>query len=55
MQYLVPIINFGLGWLIYGEELPWTQLIGFAFVWLALALVTYDRVHSTLGAPAARN
>jgi chloramphenicol-sensitive protein RarD len=50
MQYLVPIINFGLGWLIYGEELPWEQLVGFAFVWVALALVTYDRVHSTLRA-----
>jgi chloramphenicol-sensitive protein RarD len=50
MQFLVPIINFGLGWLLFDEELPWTQLVGFALIWVALALVMYDRVHTNLRA-----
>jgi chloramphenicol-sensitive protein RarD len=48
MQYLVPTINFLLGWLFYDEALPWPQLVGFGFVWLALVLVTYERVHATI-------
>ena len=50
MQYLVPIINFALGWLLYDEALPAAQLVGFALIWVALALVTYDQVHHTLDA-----
>jgi chloramphenicol-sensitive protein RarD len=42
MQYAVPIINFGLGWLVYHEQLNATTVVGFALVWLALALTTVD-------------
>ena len=42
MQYSVPTINFLLGWLAYHEELRPTTVIGFAMVWLALALTTAD-------------
>ena len=36
LNLLVPVINFGLGWAIYGEPMPLNRLIGFAFVWMAL-------------------
>lgn len=39
-NYLVPVINFLLGWLAYDEDMPPSRFAGFAFVWLALALVT---------------
>ncbi len=44
MQYLVPTINFLLGWLAYDEELPLWRVIGFALVWVGLVLVTVDTV-----------
>lgn len=39
-NYLVPAINFLLGWLVWDEAMPTSRFVGFAFVWLALALVT---------------
>jgi len=50
-NYLIPIINFLLGWLAYGEPLTTSRVVGFALVWLALALVTVDAVG---GSRAAR-
>ena len=44
MQYLIPTINFFLGWLAYGEALPVWRVVGFALVWSGLALVTIDTV-----------
>jgi chloramphenicol-sensitive protein RarD len=46
LNYLVPIINFLLGWLVYGEPLPLDRVIGFALVWLALAAVTIDTIRT---------
>lgn len=43
-NYLVPIINFLLGWLVFGEPLPPSRVIGFGLVWIALALVTIDTI-----------
>ena len=43
-NYLVPLINFLLGWLAFGEELPAPRVVGFGLVWLALALVTIDMI-----------
>lgn len=42
LQYSVPTINFLLGWLAYGEALPTTRVIGFALVWIGLAIMTVD-------------
>lgn len=42
VQYLVPLINFLLGWLAFGEALPATRVVGFVLVWIALVLVTVD-------------
>jgi len=47
VNYLVPIINFLLGWLIYDELLTTSRFIGFALVWVALALVTLDTLRSS--------
>lgn len=46
LQYLVPTINFVLGWLVYDEALPADRLVGFAFVWVALALTATDHVRT---------
>lgn len=43
-NYLVPLINFLLGWVIYDEPLPVARAIGFGLVWIALGLVTYEMV-----------
>ena len=42
LQYLIPTINFLLGWALYDEELPWARLVGFGLVWAALLIVTVD-------------
>jgi chloramphenicol-sensitive protein RarD len=42
LQFMVPSINFLLGWLVYGEDLPLSRFIGFALVWTGLAVVTTD-------------
>lgn len=45
-NYLVPVINLLLGWLVYDEAMPASRFVGFAFVWVALVLVT---VHTVRG------
>lgn len=47
LNLIVPVINFGLGWLIYDEPMPLDRVIGFAFVWAALAAVIVDRFRSS--------
>ena len=47
-NYLIPIINFLLGWLAFGEDLPPSRVVGFSLVWLALVLVAVDTLR---GAP----
>jgi chloramphenicol-sensitive protein RarD len=42
LQYSVPTINFLLGWLAYNEGLDGTKLVGFGFVWGALAVLAVD-------------
>ncbi len=44
LNLLVPVINFGLGWLLYDEPVPLDRIIGFGFVWTALIVVMWDRV-----------
>jgi chloramphenicol-sensitive protein RarD len=44
MQYIVPTMNFLIGWLIYDEALPLSRVIGFALVWIGLAVLTVDSV-----------
>ena len=42
MQYIVPSMNFVIGWLIYDESLPPSRLFGFALVWMGLVVLTAD-------------
>ena len=53
-NYLVPIINFLLGWLAFDEQLSPSRFVGFVLVWVALVLVTVDmaRQHTARTAPA---
>lgn len=56
-NYLVPLINFLLGWLVFDESLPASRVAGFLLVWVALATVTVDtwrhrsRHHETTPVP----
>lgn len=50
LNLLVPVINFGLGWLLYGEPMPIARLVGFSFVWAALVIVMGDRIRSARSA-----
>jgi chloramphenicol-sensitive protein RarD len=45
MQYLIPSINFLLGWLVYDEALPPSRVAGFALVWCGLLVMTVGTVH----------
>ncbi|MEQ8439815.1 MAG: EamA family transporter RarD [Ilumatobacter fluminis] len=45
-NYLVPLINFLLGWVVYDESLPWVRAVGFGLVWFALGLVTVEMVRA---------
>ena len=47
VQYIVPTINFLLGWLAYHETLSALRVVGFAIVWLGLAVVTFDSMRRT--------
>jgi len=42
LQYFVPTITFLLGWLIYDEDVSLTKLVGFASIWMCLAIVVTD-------------
>jgi chloramphenicol-sensitive protein RarD len=44
LQYLAPTLQFLIGVLIDGEPMPLSRLAGFALVWTALAISTYDAV-----------
>jgi chloramphenicol-sensitive protein RarD len=42
LNYIVPTINFGLGWLVFHESLPPSRVVGFALVWVGLTIATVD-------------
>ncbi|GAA1736442.1 EamA family transporter RarD [Luedemannella helvata] len=44
LQYLAPILQFGIGVLIFKEPMPPARLAGFALVWLALIVFTWDGI-----------
>lgn len=43
LNLIVPVVNFALGWAVYGEPMPLDRVVGFAFVWVALVVVMWDR------------
>ncbi|MEY3575571.1 MAG: hypothetical protein RLZZ88_714 [Actinomycetota bacterium] len=42
LQYIVPVINFLLGWLAYNEDLQPSRVVGFVLVWIGLGLTLVD-------------
>ena len=46
LQYLVPIINFVLGWAVYGEPLNGGRFTGFLLVWGGLVLTLVDTMRN---------
>ncbi len=42
LQYVTPVLQFLIGWLVAGEALPLSRWIGFALVWTALVVLTLD-------------
>jgi len=47
IQYLAPTLQFAIGVLIYSEPMPASRLAGFALVWVALGVFTYDAVQGS--------
>ena len=45
LQYLAPTIQFGLGVLLFREEMPASRWLGFGLVWLALVVFTVEAVN----------
>jgi chloramphenicol-sensitive protein RarD len=45
LQYLAPIIQFGLGVLYFHEDMPAGRWAGFVLVWIALAIFTVEAVN----------
>jgi chloramphenicol-sensitive protein RarD len=46
-NYLIPVTNFLLGWLIFDEALPPSRVVGFVLVWCALIFATVDMVRAS--------
>ncbi|MEU1293092.1 EamA family transporter RarD [Streptomyces sp. NPDC005840] len=49
LQYLAPVFQFALGIVYFHEEMPAERWAGFALVWLALCLLTYDAFRAAQG------
>jgi chloramphenicol-sensitive protein RarD len=45
LQYLAPILQFGLGVLVFREDMPTGRWVGFGLVWIALCLFTFELVN----------
>ncbi|MPY36862.1 EamA family transporter RarD [Streptomyces adustus] len=46
LQYMAPVFQFLLGVLYFGEAMPPERWAGFALVWLALALLTWNALRT---------
>jgi chloramphenicol-sensitive protein RarD len=46
LQYLTPTLQFVIGILVFGEAMPLSRWVGFAFVWAALAVFSVDSLRA---------
>ncbi|MFI9616004.1 EamA family transporter RarD [Streptomyces sp. NPDC052023] len=53
LQYLAPVFQFALGVLYFREAMPPERWAGFALVWLALTLLTWDALRTARRAARA--
>lgn len=44
LQYLAPIGQFLIGWLVFHEQMPLPRWVGFFLVWAALMVLTADQI-----------
>ena len=44
LQFLTPVLQLMTGVLLLGETVPASRWVGFAMVWVALAVLTWDMV-----------
>ena len=54
LQYLAPVLQFLCGLLYFHESMPPERWAGFALVWLALAVLTWDALRTARAASASR-
>jgi chloramphenicol-sensitive protein RarD len=53
IQYLAPVMQFLIGVVIYSEPMPAPRLAGFACVWVALAIFSFDGLREARSARGA--
>jgi chloramphenicol-sensitive protein RarD len=54
LQYLTPTLQFLLGVTVFGEQMPPVRWVGFAIVWIALIVFTWDSLRTSRASRAAR-
>lgn len=54
LQYMTPIMQFLIGVLVFGEQMPTARWWGFALVWLALVILAADGVRTGRAGALAR-
>jgi chloramphenicol-sensitive protein RarD len=54
LQYLAPALQFLVGLLVFGEQMPPARWVGFFLVWAALVLLTTDGIRQARKAPRLR-
>jgi chloramphenicol-sensitive protein RarD len=54
LQYITPTMQFTIGVLVYGEDMPLSRFAGFALVWIALAVFAVDAARA-LGTQSAKD
>jgi chloramphenicol-sensitive protein RarD len=50
IQYITPIIQFGIALLVFHEPMPAARWVGFGLVWLGLAALIWDAIRSNRSA-----
>jgi chloramphenicol-sensitive protein RarD len=45
-QYLTPTLQFLIGLLVYDEPFDRTQLVGYTFIWIGLAVFVVDAMRA---------
>lgn len=53
LQYVTPVLQFLIGWLVAGEALPLSRWAGFLLVWAALVALTWDGLRAANARRAA--
>ena len=46
LAYLNPVLQFLVGWQVFGESVSAGKLVGFVWIWIALAVVVAEQVRS---------